>query len=68
MSKAEQFPKLQFLNNKIDQLQSAKRLLKIAQLLTLFFVSVSLMREKSDRIEGEFKTQNPTHSGFPWFQ
>ena len=50
-SKAEPFPKVQFLNNKIDQLQSAKRLIIIAQLLTLFFVSVSLMREKSERIE-----------------
>ena len=61
-SKAEPFPKVQFLNNKIDQLQSAKRLIIIAQLLTLFFVSVSLMREKSERIERGFKTQNPTPS------
>ena len=74
MTKADQFTKLQFLNNKIDQnanfvkLPSAKSLflnkfksfLMIAQFLILpFFMSVSLVRENLRGLRKKIKTQNP---------
>ena len=78
---AEQFSKLQFLSDKIDQsttfaqLPSAKKailvsiykLLRIAQLLALLLCISFCCERKSERIEGKFMTQNPNLGEMPPF-